>query len=106
MERPQANVTERYFLTFAHLPQREFVVIRPAADELGAGSCLQIVNARDEVGMNMRLNDVCDAYASRSGQIEINLDVASRIDHSRDPRSDVANDVGKVSQPFGVDGLE
>src|SRR5437764_126124 len=54
---------------------------------------------RDEVGVKMALNDVLDLQILLPCGFDVNIDVALRIDNSRDPiRSDQIGSVGQATE--------
>ena len=60
----------------------------------------QLAAAGDKVGVNVRFQDVADAYFVALRCLQVNVDVAARIDDGTNPGLLVAKNVGKVGQPF------
>jgi hypothetical protein len=58
---------------------------------------LELDRAADEVGVHVRLEDVCDAQALLACRAHVRLDIAGRVD-------DGATAEGFVSDHVGVDG--
>ncbi|WP_239664534.1 hypothetical protein, partial [Stutzerimonas stutzeri] len=56
--------------------------------------------------MDVRLDGIGDAQALVARQVEVDLDVAPRIDHRGDGGLAVAHQIGNLRQTFGVDRLE
>lgn len=64
--------------------------------DVGATALREFVVARDEVGMEMRLDDVLDAEIVFAGEVEVEVDVALRVDNGSDALA--RNDVGSVGE--------
>ena len=56
--------------------------------------------AGDVVGVGVRLEDALDAHAAALGLLEVRLDRVGRIDHDRDTRMLVADEVGAATEPL------
>ena len=56
--------------------------------------------ARDVVGMGVRLEDPFDPHAPAGGLLEVRLDCVGRVDHHRDTRMLVADEVGAATEPL------
>lgn len=81
------------------------VVTRATLDadaELGvAEPGRQLTRAAQEVGMDVRLEDVGDGDAEPPGALEVDFDVRARIDDRRGARRVVADEIGEVGDPLG-----
>ncbi len=64
--------------------------------DAGSGALGQLVVAGDEVGVEMGLDDVLDAEIFLAGEVEVEVDVALRIDDSGDAFA--RDDVGGVGE--------
>ncbi len=102
----QADLAEFQHLAIGSLAQLETVVRRAATDDLGAAAFGQRLGAGDEVGMDVGFDDVGDPQAFFAGQVEVDIDVAPRVDHRGDRGLAVSHQVGNLRQAVGVDGLE
>jgi len=102
----QADLTELQHLAVGSLAQLETVVRRAATDDLCAAAFGQRLGAGDEVGMDMGFDGVGDAQALLSGQVEVDIDVAPRVDHCGDRGLAVAHQVGNLRQAVSIDRLE
>ena len=59
----------------------------------------KLMMAGDEVGVQMRFDNVLDLQAPLPGGVYVNVDVALRVDHGRDPfRGDQVGGVGQTPE--------
>jgi len=70
----------------------------------GAGG--QLAAAGDEVGVDVRLDGVGDREAMPSGQLQVDVHVAARVDDGGVAGTRVANQVRQVGEPVGAHRLE
>ena len=68
-----------------------------AADDPGTGHLRQRARAELEILLPMRLQDVGDGKVVFTGQLQIFVNIAARVDHHSEPVS-ARQDVGVLSQ--------
>ena len=83
LQRAQHDVADAQLVAVAHRAMRELGIRRRAKHDLRAGALRQLAMPADEVGVQVRLDDVADAQAALVGRVDVLLDVALRIDDRR-----------------------
>ena len=78
-----------------------------------AGKNLGRVKARAElprtahkIGMNVRLENMCNGHARLSRHVDVNVAVRPRIEHRRHAIVVVAYEIGKFGDALCLNGLE
>src|SRR5579872_472071 len=89
----EPDITELESLAVAERLDREVDVRRLAERDDSSGRRRELEVPREEVGMEMGLDDSLDAEALFVGLLEVHADVASRVDDDRTPRRLVADQV-------------
>ena len=66
----------------------------------------KLPRAADEVGVDVRFEDVGDATLCFAGVFQVDLHVGARIDHRRHGRLVVPDQIRKLGDAFGLDAFE
>jgi hypothetical protein len=83
LQKPQANLAERNLILIAHRMMRKGCAGAFAQIDLCAGARRQFLMPGDEIRVQMSLNDMRDAQPALARNVEIEADVALRIDYGR-----------------------
>jgi hypothetical protein len=95
-EHAQRDVAEVELITIVHGAVREGGAGTVAEHNVRPGACREFPMAAHKIGVQMRFNNVCDLETLGRGFLEILLDIALGIHHSRFTVS--PNQVGRVCQ--------
>ena len=97
------TITVFYFLDFEFVLGSAFVT---GKDFRRFQACTEFARAAHQISVNMRFENVCDRDACFSRHLNVNIAVRPRIENRRDSFVIVANKVGKLGDPCGLDGFE
>ena len=92
-----------------HRPQRDAIPFLQSAmgilgaalggeSDLGAAALREFEVARDEIGVKMRQKDILDLETQSLGFVEIEIDVAARIDADGSPCRRISDEVGGLGE--------
>jgi glyoxylase-like metal-dependent hydrolase (beta-lactamase superfamily II) len=87
------DVVVRALHTPGHRPEHTAFALIDRARRQG-----QAAVSGDVIGMVVGLEDVLDAHAHVARQVQIDVGLEARIDDRRDPRLDVAHEVGRTAE--------
>ena len=59
-----------------------------------------------QVGVNMRLKNVRDGHAGFTRRLDVNIAVRARVKHSCDSFIVIADQIGKLCDPFGLNSFK
>ena len=104
LQKPQANLAERNLILIAHRMMRKGCAGAFAQIDLCAGARRQFLMPGDEIGVEVGLNDMRDAQPALARHVQIETDVALRIDYGRYAVG--ANQVGCVRQATEIELFE
>ncbi len=66
----------------------------------------QFARTTHQIGVNMRLENVRDRYAGFASCIDVNVAVRARIEHGGNSFVIIADQIGKLSNAFCLDGFK
>src|SRR5215469_15789530 len=72
----------------------------------GLKSRAQLARTAHQIGVNVRLKDVCDGDAGFAGSLYVNIAVRARIEHSSNPLVIVADEIRQLCDTFCLNGLK
>ena len=111
VQRLDAGLAQRERVAFVHRRVRErglvelALVVRGDVD-VGAGGLGQRLGAGGEIGVDVRLEDADDPKVSGMGEVEVDVDVATRIDDDHLALALATDSVGIVRKAFVFEAFE
>src|SRR6266404_8813697 len=63
----------------------------------------ELARTTDEIGVNMRFENVRDRYLRLTRHVDVNVAIRSRVEDRGDPLFVIAQKIRKLSDPFGLD---
>ena len=81
---------------FFGLMQLEAVIFAHAADDLRAGLTFQFARSRHEIGVDVRLENVRDAAVVLARDVDVNRNIAARVNHGANALVVIAHDIRKM----------